>query len=654
MAFRLPDQTPQRQHPYRGSSRSLTTPPNVSQPQARADEEDSQEWVLFSPVEAQSTATHSHTASTERTPRTAGLSRLSDFGSLETAAQSSGPLDSEGNDGETEGQEGQLQDTGVQEDDVTELDSLDDGLQAFRDPQLDQSGGPAMLPTHDGLGTFSPSGVNVQEQLWQHEQFNPRRIGETRQRSSSSVQRHLDNANESQPMGIGMERERWQRIEQWRMEQSKVLLQEIEKETRRRRQRKQRAQSKGSDTMHPLRSIVSEDTTSKTDASLTASQAALDATVDATPSDETDSDESFWQRITRRVINGLIGIDDSLLAVIFGESLVSDTTDSDTNSTSPQDQPRSSFAGNNYLRTTTLTTDSSVNMVETIPNIMSSSTRDGWWQERLLERIARELGILVHQIYEHPGAFTAYMRTNIDPSTEYAGMPISQPTATPTVSAMTSRRESHSSHENTTSVPSPTFHPTMQDAATSRHAALWGIEEDVPAQRDAEPSHILSESERRERDREYWERELNIKMVFRYLRNRFAATATGDASSTQDNDDTIELTSPQHRAQRQRQHDPIRAAIIRQHHPLVARAEANSRFRQQSSRIYRHQQHHRHHHHMRGTISPSCASQSQSTRKSVSTKRTGSSRHYWDIGGSAGSSSAPLAVGGGMGSWGDI
>ncbi|EFQ99024.1 hypothetical protein MGYG_02036 [Nannizzia gypsea CBS 118893] len=647
MAFRLPDQTPQRLRPYPGSGRASTSPPNLPQPHARADEEDSQEWVLFSPVEARSTATHSHTASTERTPR------LSDFESLETAAQSSGPLDSERHDGDIVDQDGQAQDGGLPEDDVTELDSLDDGLQAFRDPQLDQSGGPAMLPTHDGLGTFSPSGANVQEQLWQHEQFNPRRIGEARQRRTSSMQRHLDSANDSHPMGIGMDRERWQRIEQWRMEQSKVLLQEIEKETRRRRQRKQRAQSKGSDaTTHPLRSIASDDTntTSKTDASLTASQAA-DAT---TPNDATDSDESFWQRITRRVINGLIGIDDSLLAVIFGEALISDLTDDDINSgTSPQNHPDSSLTGNRYRRSTSLTRDGSIVMDESITNDMNmnSSTRNDWWEERLLERIARELGILVNQIYEHPGAFTAYMRTNVDPSTEYAGMPISQPTATPTVSAVTSRRESHSSHDNTTSILSPTFLPTLQDAATSRHAAHWGIEEDAPTHGGTGTGHDLSESERRERDREYWERELNIKMVFRYLRNRFVTTATGDASGTNNSTSTstAELTPAQHRTQRQRQHDPIRAAIIRQHHPLVARAEANSRFRQQPARIYRH-----HHHHVRGTASPSCASQSQSTRKSVSTKRTGSSRHYWDIGGSAGSSSAPLAVGGGMGSWGDI
>ncbi|KAK2882368.1 hypothetical protein FQN49_000423 [Arthroderma sp. PD_2] len=651
MAFRLPDQTPQRQRPFPKTSRASTTPPNVPQSSARPDEEDSQEWVLFSPVEARSTVTHSHTTSTERTPRTAGLSRLSDFGSLDTAAQSSGPLHNGRSDVETDAGHPQ---EGVHEDDVTELDSLDDGLHAFREPQMDQSGGPAILPTHDGLGTFSPSGLNVQEQLWQHEQFNPKKPGgETRQRSRSSVQRHLDNAEEAQGMGMGMEQERWQRIEQWRMEQSRILLQEIEKETRRRKQRKRRSKVKGSSTVHTLQSTVSEDTldgSSKMDTPLTTNEAELDATLDTAPNDETDSDESFWQRITRRVINGLIGIDDSLLAVIFGESLISDGTEQDENN-----QTESSLGNHRYKRATTFDHDDSENVDEAMRNVISSSTRSDWWQERLLERIARELGILVHQIYEHPGAFTAYMRSNIDPAAEYAGIPISQPTTTPNVSATASRRASYSSHDNGTSTRSPTFMPTLQDTAASRHAALWGIEEDAPhssnaAQRGTGTDDI-SESERRERDREYWERELNIKMVFRYLRNRFAASATGNTNANTNTD----VTSPQHKTQRQKQYDPIRAAIIRQHHPLVARAEANPRFlHHQSPRIYRH------HHHMRGAASTSCASQSQGTRKSVSTKRTiaggsGSSRHYWDIGGSAGSSSAPVAVvGGGMGSWGDV
>ncbi|KAM5446046.1 hypothetical protein MaudCBS49596_006855 [Microsporum audouinii] len=644
MAFRLPDQTPQRQRPYPKAGRASTTPPNVPQPNARPAEEDSQEWVLFSPVEARSTITHSNTASTERTPRTAGLSRLSDFGSLDTAAQSSGPIHNGRSDVEIDDEQHQ---EGVQEDDITELDSLDDGLHAFREPQLDQSGGPALLPTHDGLGTFSPSGPNVQDQLWQHEQFNPKKIGEMRQRSSSSVQRHLDNANESQCMGIGMERERWQRIEQWRMEQSKVLLEEIERETRRRRQKKRRAKGKGPATTHTLQSTTSDDTMSKMDTPLNSSQAELDAALDMTSNDDTDSDESFWQRITRRVINGLMGIDDSLLAVIFGESLITDIPELNKYA-STQNNTKNSRVVTGNKRATTSEIGCSGNVDETIKNAMSSSTRSDWWQERLLERIARELGILVHQIYEHPGAFTAYMRTNIDPSSEYAGMPVTQPITTPTISATTSPHESYCSRDNA-SVQSPTFIPTLQDAATSKHAALWGIEEGTPTQ-GTEVNDLL-ESERRERDREYWERELNIKMVFRYLRNRFAASATGSTNTS--NSTNTDFTSPQHKAQRQRQYDPIRAAIIRQHHPLVARAEANSRFRHhQSTRIYRH------HHHIRGTASSSCASQSQSTRKSVSTKRTiaggsGSSRHYWDIGGSAGSSSAPVAVGG-MGSWGDV
>src|SRR5699024_6070512 len=98
----------------------------------------------------------------------------------------------------------------------------------------------AVLPTHDGLGSFQASSQTVQDQLWQHEQYNPQRRPELRLRRHSSVQRQLDMVAEQEQM-TNAERERWQRIEKWRMEQSRALLQEVERETRRRRRRTSRA-----------------------------------------------------------------------------------------------------------------------------------------------------------------------------------------------------------------------------------------------------------------------------------------------------------------------------------------------------------------------------------------------------------------------------
>ena len=96
-----------------------------------------------------------------------------------------------------------------------------------------------MLPAHDGLGSFQASSQLAQDQLWQHEQYNPQRREQAlpRHRRRSSVQHHLDTVNEQE---AHVERDRWQRIEQWRMDQSRALLQEIERETRRRRSSRRR------------------------------------------------------------------------------------------------------------------------------------------------------------------------------------------------------------------------------------------------------------------------------------------------------------------------------------------------------------------------------------------------------------------------------
>ncbi|KAK2791304.1 hypothetical protein FQN52_004981 [Onygenales sp. PD_12] len=673
MAFRLPTHPPQRQQSYSGTQpASLQIPPASSYPsQPQHQDDESTEWILFSPSQADSTTARTHTTSTERTPRTAGLSRFSDFGSLDTAAQSDDELDEEEE---------------LEEDNNTELDSLDDGLHAFREPAVHRAesalAGPddsAILPAHDGLGMFAASSQDVQNQLWQHEQYNPRRRGEVRPRRRSSVQRHLETVEEMEAREV--ERDRWQRIEQWRMEQSRALLQEIEKETRRRRNSRASRASLASERLVARQSA-------KSDVVEAAAQADLvSKTSDeppAEPQDDAAADESFWRRITRKVIRDLIGIDDSLLSVILGESIVHEDGETEhakqdgvstpnAQKSSMEDEPQRPF-----------------DMDQMMKDAGDASQSDSYWHERLLERIARELGILVHQLCEHPGAFSTYIRNSASISNQYAGIPISHPSSNLTPSTSRPFPLSRSTSNNTSNLAStysPQFAPTLQDTAASKHAALFGIEEEGPL---FAPTHLspnqplpptaphsataetVSEAARLERERDYWERELDIKMVFHFLRSRFSKNIPFTNNDNSTNNITATTSSPRRRSStttstHHGQQDPSqRAAIIRQHHPLVARAHARSQSHIQrpmnntwatsvsssaaagGSPILRH--------HIR-RASSSCASQSAklSAKRTMAGSASGSSRHYWDIGGSVGSGSVVVsAVGGGMGGWGDV
>lgn len=612
MAFRLPAQAP-RQASYSRRER----PPALDIPSAesRQQDDDSKEWVLFSPSQPPSTA-RTRTDSTDRTPRTAGLSRLSDFGSL--------------NQSEDEGDD-DLDEPLVE--DATELDSLDDGLHAFRDSNLPDPSYP-VLPTHDGLGSFHASDQLIQDQLWRYEQYNPHRQGSVTHRRRSSVQRHLETLQQLE--ADDAERERWQRIEKWRMEQGRILLQEIERETRRHQRRNSRA------------SLASNRTTSGREVLGSISETrAMDTTASSSSTEtessqgDSNSEESFWRRITRKVIRDLIGIDDSLLSVILGESLV----ETDPTSFPEEHQPGP------------IQPEDMDNEMKDMKNVPGDNDA---WQDRLLQRIARELGILVHQIWEHPGAFSTYLRNVDSPADYYAGIPVFRAETDPQ-----SRTSQVTPDSNTlSSTFSPHFSPTLRDPETAEHAAQWGIEEDdiVPdATADSNPveSAEVSESARLQQEPEYWERELDVMMVFRYLRNRFRRGGNSNASA-----------GGSHSTLSTDQDASRRAAVIRQHHPLVARAHARLQARNQAQ--FQRQLHLRTQSHP-GMISggnpfspiarhhfrrPSSSCASQSTK--VSAKRTlpgvgsGSSRNYWDIGGSVGSGSAVVSVGPGVGAWGEV
>ncbi|KAL2856697.1 hypothetical protein BJY01DRAFT_172117 [Aspergillus pseudoustus] len=602
MAFRLPPPQVPRRRPSYSTPQPSTLEIPQSQSLSELREHESTEWILFSPSQASTTA-HTHTTSTERTPRTIGASRLSDFGSLETNTRSGLGQESEA--------DGTLDD--VLDEDGTELDSLDDGLQAFRAPspapdssRWDQ-GPPAHLPAHDGLGSFLASSQTVQNQLWQHEQYNPNRRPELAHRRRSSVQRHLDAIADAEQTDA--DRERWQRIEQWRMDQSRALLHEIEKAKRRRRN--SRFSGSNADVISQPRTLDQ-----------TPSVPVIPQEQQDTPPTEQPiaEDESLWQRITRKVIRDLMGIDDSLLSVLFGESLAE------------SDEQRAPEE-----------TEQPLGIEEILNQELNSVTDDqDRWESRLLQRIARELGVLVHQLCEHPGAFSTYLTMANDIPNQYAGIPLG---SLPEESNYLSASAGPTAVETTSngdSMLSPHFVPTLQDP-NREHAAQWGIEdEDLPNRTSSGSAEPLSGSARLQHEKEYWERELDIMMVFRYLRNRFGRRAS--------NPDV-------HHARRASQDASRRAAIIRQHHPLVARAHSRSQaqMRRQSqysgptgvtSPVLRQ--------HLRRPSS-SCASQS-AKMSAISSHRTltGSSRNYWDIGGSVDSGSAIAPAPAGVGAWGDV
>ncbi|KAL1953051.1 hypothetical protein VTO42DRAFT_3723 [Malbranchea cinnamomea] len=686
MAFRLPNQTPSHQQPQQAHQYAVRSPsPSLSPistsqaPFQYPEDDDSREWVLFSPTQDRSVTASTagpltHSTSTERTPR------LSDFGSLGFGGRSS--LDGHDDGDEEEDvdllEAAEAEEVEEEEENNTELDSLDEGLHAFREPNAHASGEqdtaqlfhsePALLPAHDGLGMFPASSINVQEQLWQHEQFNPnRRIG-LGHRRLSSVHRHLEQLDRSQPRDL--EHERWQRIEQWRMEQGRALLEEIEKENKRRRRNARNRRLR--ERPVPLPRLSTNEVMG--DVSAEATSAAKGDDIPPAESEkkaagqmEAQAEESFWRRITRKVIRDLMGLDDSLLSVILGESLVPIAEEG-----KKDEQTVADGHAKKRKVATILEPDLPDEMDEMLKSITSSHQDDTWWQEKLLNRIARELGMLVHQIYDNPGAFSAYTRTS-SPSQDTAGLSSGHPNPAWASSNsrpnIPSRTPSFSSARDAISVHTPNFIPTLQTpASTGRHSSESGgprgmgrstadaVSSAPCVGSPSDSGEPASEISRPENDREYWERQLDVGVVFHYLWKRLAGK--------------LPISTESSRADH-RSHDPSqRAAIIRRNHPLVARAyelahpQPPMRWQTTSPSTTASAQ-------GAGTIaspiayrrmrrsSSSCAS--QSTRISVSTKRTlasGSSRHYWDIGGSVGGSSAVLTVGGaggsGLGSWGDV
>lgn len=576
--------------------------------------------------QSQSSVSHTHTHG----PRTTNFSASrGSFGSLETGVRSDAIEDVSQDE---LGRRRQDEDLGLEDitcqgteidDDEGELDSLDEGLGAFHapsSPRLLQ--GDTVLPMHDGLGGFGYTYVEgMQEQLWQFERLNPHR---RRQRRRSSVHKRLEAMEkESETQGLDRAEERRLRIERWRLGQSKAVLEEIERETRRRQRRMTRISGVGEGEV-PLRQ---------------------NSVVEMEKKEDEEEKESFWQRITRRVIRDLIGLDDTTLSVIFGEELASDLS-------------------------TTPTQDSPLGNVPKAPEASLAAYPGRTWEHRLLERVARELGILVHELSSHEGAFSTYTPANdmqlstALPST--SALPASSSAALPIPNA---HRHQHDPRISDLGSSDAIFAPTLPQnlsAISTSDSSLWGAEEEQALHNNSNAitqQNAKELNQKQEPSAEYWERDLDVHTIFTYLRDRFLnntrQTQQVPSRSTPAQQGAADggplptsWTTPA--PQPLRRSPNSRADLIKAHHPLVSRAAERSAQRRRES-LRRHQAllHHQ-------AVTGSCASQSQThshysaKRSRVSVSSTGGSRRFWDFPGAGTSVGSVVSVGSERGGWGDV
>ncbi|KAI5467147.1 hypothetical protein BGZ63DRAFT_18452 [Mariannaea sp. PMI_226] len=539
--------------------------------------EESQTWVLFAPTDV---TTSSYLTSTEQSVDALRADQRSVVGRSEVAAA---PEIETHSHSHPSAPFSAIDDESIEDD--AELDSLDSHLPEFRSlPGIySQSYNEAqeavpVFPGHDGLGSFRLDqpilGSDAQDHIYQFERFNPRRV---RRRGESFSLAQLDVEHD-----IVQEAEKRQRIETWRLEHSRVLLTEIQRETRRRRLSQPSIHRRSVSTPLPAVSLPAQD--AESDNMTWHDEDAVQ------PHHEP---ESLLTRITRKVMRDLMGIDERLLSILLGES-TPNPDDGELSST-----PRASQIG---------------------AQAPQSSSPESW-QLDMLERMSRELGLLVGHISHHPGAFSTYNCLQQMPL-PYAGLPIIPESNT-----------SHSVIDNNSLTPDPghssfpQFQPTMKTASRladnhGRHTGL-STEPSQPVQRDVPMSNTFTQEE--------WERDLDAKLVFRYLRSRFTSSRASNPPSS--GSMHIPASSSQDYA--------AKLARVRQHHPLV------SRMRPVERRTFK----------ATTPTSPvtmrhpsSCAS--QSTRRSAR-RSSVSSRHYWDIGGSLGTGSM-IASNGPMGSWGEV
>ncbi|KAM0555008.1 hypothetical protein ACHAPJ_006356 [Fusarium lateritium] len=563
--------------PTRQSVQRVVRPPVDEQELPRRDApitqerqpEESQTWVLFAPTDVTTT---SYLTETDQSLKTPGRSRVGDLGSLNSAAKSE--VDSRHS----------ASTSAVDDEDDGELDSLDGHLPGFRSipavqyqQQDEHQGSVPVFPGHDGLGSFhldQPTlSAEVQEHIYQFERFNPRR---QYQRKESFDLRQLDVEHDQVH-----EQEKRQRIEEWRLEHSRVLLGEIQRETRRRRLSQASTHRRPSSNVVPVPSHPAFDVESD-------NMTWHDEEAMETPAES----EGFFSKVTRRFLRDVVGMDERSISIFLGETVPEDNEDL---SSTPRASQHLAWESQQH-------------------------TNREEWQLDILEKMSRELGSFVSHISHHPGAFSTYTRVQQMPL-PYAGLPII-PESNSSHSATDNIRPTEPEHASF-----PQFKPTIQ---TSSHpidihgrSANLSAEPPQASRQDTPMSNTFTQEE--------WEKDLDMKLVFRYLRSRFMPRNSNPPPST-----------PAHLATSNSQDTAAKLARVRQHHPLISRMRPAAERRTFKSTTPGSPVAIRH--------PSSCAS--QSTRRSAR-RSSVSSRHYWDIGGSLGTGSV-IASNGPMGSWGEV
>lgn len=221
--------------------------------------------------------------------------------------------------------------------DGTELDSRDSHLPSFRleheqaqiytqksSSHKTTTAGPTInLPIHDGLGSFELENVMsaaVQEHLSIFKKFNLQV-----ERRRESFNRAKLECQVSAELTEDIERTR--RIEAWIWEQSMVLLEEIKKRTRCQRE----SDSRRSGPV-PGTAVTAVMATASEDAATGGAGGEQHEQEDerlpwqfrqATCCEE-EENEGIWSRIMWKFILDMMGIDDRILSILFGETFVGD------------------------------------------------------------------------------------------------------------------------------------------------------------------------------------------------------------------------------------------------------------------------------------------------------------------------------------------
>lgn len=513
MTFHQPSLQYSRRRPNSGSEELYLQSSVSQQPQRqrqRKQPSDSQEWILFEPS-SEDTAESLQNTSSMRT-LTVGFSQISDFESLETGAWSFN------------------EDEEIDEnDEEEELDSLDSHLPEFRnEPGVHSNSEPGpsgtILPTHDGLGGFRLDMKMTDEGSKQHlhgfERFNSRQV-KMGEESAKIDLMDLD-------AGQAQKAELLRRIELWRLEQSN-LIHGIHRESL-----QQGSGAQNNERKSKKEGMVQETVASLSDLGTTTSH---------------DESESLFIRITRKFIQDLIGIDDNLLSVLFGESLACDIEPSCTSD------------------------------LQSTPNKEYDNIS---WELKILERIACELGTIASKISAHPTRFKSFLNSSNNSSTFPDMLMVPDTEKNNTAIPNNVRYDS-----SVTSRPlEPLFKPTIRKQAQRNADSTTSAASQITD--EGEIKVRAGTTSKRELTREEWERDLDLKLVFRYICDRVAtkfspSTPSASIHSSPKNNAT---ESTKKRAAASTMNICSCTAIVGQCHPLITRRNAEKQ-KPRSSRTWR-------------------------------------------------------------------